>query len=237
MSESTDTDNNTVIAHDNSGWEQPLISVDVVPVRLNKQTGETTVILAERMFEPFLAEEALPGVLLTPNERVTEAAYRALVDKAGISKDNIKHLIDVGVSDNPNRDPRGATLSIVMLAIVDSDTDLGVKAVEKDLDKVNSIELPFDHNNLILKAVGHLASSLFEEKEVTRSFLGEQFRSNEAQKAQSIVSSLSGHVETDNPSNFSRKLRHTGWLEQSEVPNTADDKRPRGRPSASWTWK
>ena len=43
--------------------KQPLISIDVVPVRFNAATGQLEVGTGRRLFKPFVGQQALEGVI------------------------------------------------------------------------------------------------------------------------------------------------------------------------------
>ena len=90
-----------------------LVSVDVLAVRL--ADGQVRYATVERAAEPFLGRPALPGVLLLEGERLATAGERALRDKAGLAATAIGQLV---VFDEPSRDPRGATLSAALWAVV-----------------------------------------------------------------------------------------------------------------------
>lgn len=80
-------------------WLMPNISIDVVPFTIVDNV--VGVMLGKRLFEPFLNEFALPGVLLLQDERIDEAAYRALNVKLSTPMSRVKFLSDAGVFDNP----------------------------------------------------------------------------------------------------------------------------------------
>lgn len=220
-------------------WEQPLISVDVVPIRLDRTNKTLTVSTANRLYEPFVGTQALPGVLLIPEERVSEAAARALETKLDLNETSITYLSDIGVSDNPNRDPRGATLSVVFLGIIDANTQVkdnsGVQ--EASITEAAQLNLPFDHLNITIKAVHALEERILTDKETTRALLGEAFTTSDVQTVFKTLSEVTNRRE-ENLSNLSRKLRLTGWFNEIENRTvTSSVKAGRGRPSVPWTWK
>ncbi len=243
-------------------WEQPLISIDTIAVQYNKDCKELRVLVGKRKFEPFIGELSLPGVLLLPEERVLEASVRSLKSKVHVEDAKfIRHLQDVGVSDNPDRDPRGATLSVVILAILDDTYE-----IEKDdeivhwvnISSLDKTKLPFDHANLIRKALGELERSFFVDKELTKSLLGVEFSTGAvATIFKALLGATGSGANELNGTNLARKIRLTGWVNQIEnkeieakpVSNNlfvdSDDDinpvivptRKRGRPSVEWTWK
>jgi 8-oxo-dGTP diphosphatase len=217
-------------------WEQPTISVDVIPVRFNKATKSIEIVLGRRQFEPHLGDLALPGVLLSPHERVSEAASRALATKAFIPVEAVKLIKDVGIADNPDRDPRGATLSIVNLAILDDAYVLPERDdVETfNLSDVTGLKLPFDHSTLIIKALTQLDASLMNDKEATRSLLGDTFRTTDLHSSFVQLNDITGSTAgTPDLSNLSRTLKSSPWLTTQAGPKPTSGK---GRPSSVWAW-
>lgn len=222
-------------------YELPNISVDVVPVILNAETGTLEVVLGKRIFTPNLGEFALPGVLLTPHERLDEAAYRALEKKLGVEKSAVVALIDLGTFDNPDRDPRGATVSIAKLAVItavpeaDNVTRVSIEKVAND-----TYELPFDHNSIVLAAANLLAEKMLFNKAVTKAVLGDTF------STKTLRTVLVQLQDTDNgenvifdASNLTRQLKGTKWVEMVEDKGTITSltaSTSRGRPSRVWTW-
>lgn len=223
-------------------YELPNISVDVVPVIVNAETGTLEVVLGKRIFAPHLGEFALPGVLLTPHERLDEAAYRALQKKLGVEKADVVELIDLGTFDNPDRDPRGATVSIAKLAVITSFPDAdNVTSVAIEKVANDSYALPFDHNSIVLAASDLIAEKMLFNKAITRAILGETFTTK---TLRNILVQLQ---ETDNgdnvsydASNLTRQLKGTKWVEMVEdketIINLTATTTSRGRPSRVWTW-
>lgn len=219
-----------------TNWEQPLVSVDVVPIRLNKSTRQIDVFLGRRKNEPYLGELALPGVLLSPHERVNEAGIRALTEKLEASVEDVRFVKDVGVADNPDRDPRGATLSIVHFAVLGDDYVVNESIVEAiSLHDIKATSLPFDHNALIEKALAQVDAFLMVDKDTSKAVLGDTFRTTDL-----YVAFTELHKVTNSPtgipdlSNLSRSLKKSDWLRSEEAPRTSTSK---GRPASQWAWE
>ena len=221
-------------------WEQPLISVDVVAVKLDKKEGQLKVFLGLRKFEPFKDAYSLPGVLLSPHERVIEAAHRAVITKVLIPDSAIRTIRDIGISDNPNRDPRGATLSVVNMAIIDSDFDaVGTEDVKLvSIDDISAEDLPFDHENLVLKALTQLGALLMNDKEISKALLGDEFKTTELYDVYaSLWSFMPSVITAPDLSNLSRRLKTTRGITAKSAESTTSLTSSRGRPSSSWTWE
>jgi AmmeMemoRadiSam system protein A len=84
--------------------KHPLSTVDVV-IELDQ-----SIVLVERRFEP--TGWALPGGFVDYGEPVEIAAIREVYEETGLSVELTRLL---GVYSNPNRDPRGHTISTVFI--------------------------------------------------------------------------------------------------------------------------
>jgi ADP-ribose pyrophosphatase YjhB (NUDIX family) len=98
--------------------QQSAVSLDVVALRFGADDTTVTFAVAPRQWDPFAGELALPGVLLGRGERLATAAHRAVHSKLGVPDDAILAVGQLVTFDEPNRDPRGPTLSIAMWAVL-----------------------------------------------------------------------------------------------------------------------
>jgi 8-oxo-dGTP diphosphatase len=87
--------------------KRPAVAVDIVI-----KTGRG-VVLIRRKNDPFRGKWALPGGFVEYGERVEEAAVREALEETGL-RVRLERII--GVYSDPNRDPRGHTISICYLA-------------------------------------------------------------------------------------------------------------------------
>lgn len=223
-----------------SKWDQPLISVDVVPVVFDATKRTLSIALGRRQYEPNKGEFALPGVLLLSGERASDAAVRALEAKLGVNADSVRLIRDIGVSDNPERDPRGPSLSIVYLAVLDNvkETD---DLVLHDIKKISEDTLPFDHNSISKRAIETLSSLILTDKVATKAVVGQVFRTTELF---SVISELylatGGLGVAPDRSNLSRRLRGTEWFSRVEPTHpessSISSSTSKGRPSTPWVF-
>ncbi|MCQ1956408.1 hypothetical protein NNX39_07835 [Arthrobacter sp. zg-Y826] len=208
---------------------QPLVSIDTVPFIV--RDGGLCLVTAERANEPFAGAQALPGVLLLPSERLVEAALRALTVKTGVGEDQVEHLDTAGVYDNPDRDPRGPTISIVHTAVLHPNARLIEAAV-----KVTPVErvsgLPFDHDTIIRRTAGAVLDALWVDEALTRALLGKHFTTAHAARMSRSLAAAAGRTEPDS-SNLGRMLARNPALSKSSETVAAG----RGRPAAGWSWK
>ena len=94
-------------------YEKPALTVDIVVV----DPGEDrhTVLLIRRKHPPFEGRWALPGGFVDPHEPLEDAARRELLEETGIAPARLEQLHTFGA---PGRDPRGWTVSVAYLAIL-----------------------------------------------------------------------------------------------------------------------
>lgn len=202
---------------------QPLVSIDAVPLVVHG--GQLCVVTGLRLFEPFIGQAALPGVLLNGNERLEEAVTRALLSKTGINSYRI--ILHTAVFDDFERDERGPTLSIAHLVILE-------QVPENDSVRVYPLgqlpTLPFDHNQIISQACAVLLDSLWVNAELTRALLGENFTTADVVARMKELAAAAGRAEPV-VNNVGRALSSNKAIRKLDaVPQGT------GRPPASWRW-
>ena len=85
-------------------YRNPKLTVDGIVFEEGK------VLLVKRKREPFKGRWALPGGFVNYNERVEDAVVREVKEETNLETE-IDYLF--GVYSDPDRDPRGHTVSIV----------------------------------------------------------------------------------------------------------------------------
>jgi 8-oxo-dGTP diphosphatase len=134
--------------------ERPSVTVDIVVViRLN---GRIKVLLVKRKNPPFAGCWAIPGGFVEPNEPLETAAQRELCEETGLRVSRLQQLHTFG---DPGRDPRGWTISVAFLALVErQEVDSWQPEAGSDAAKVGWFdldELPvlaFDHEGILTHA-------------------------------------------------------------------------------------
>jgi 8-oxo-dGTP diphosphatase len=199
------------------------VSVDVLALHFDRSARRIAVGLTTRTWEPFRGQLALPGVLLGDGERLRDAATRALTSKLGVTGSAISGIGQVVTFDEPNRDPRGPTLSIAMWAGVTSPAVSGVWA---SLDELP--DLAFDHRRIVDDCRAILAGLLWRDPALSRALTGQRFPTADAVD---ITASLTGR--SPDRGNLNRTLRGVPGLHRTEERVAA---RSTGRPAAVWKW-
>src|SRR5262245_46497942 len=94
-------------------YPRPSVAVDLVLV--SKETP-TRVLLIRRKHDPFAGLWAFPGCFIDMDETLEESARRELREETSLETGTLWQL---GAYGDPGRDPRGRTISVVYLALVD----------------------------------------------------------------------------------------------------------------------
>src|SRR5437660_2752815 len=96
-------------------YPRPAVTVDVAVVT-REQVPQ--VLLIRRKHDPFGGMWALPGGFIEMNESLEAAARRELSEETGVEAEQLEQLHTFG---DPGRDPRGRTITVAYLAVVDAD--------------------------------------------------------------------------------------------------------------------
>ncbi len=128
-------------------YKSPKLTVDGIVLKNGK------ILLIKRKNQPFEGKWALPGGFVEYGEKTEAATVREVFEETGL-KTKINHL--VGVYSDPNRDPRGHTVSIVyVLDICNGELKSGDDACDaKFFDLKNLPDLSFDHEGIIKDVLG-----------------------------------------------------------------------------------
>ena len=128
------------------------MTVDIVV--LIGQTLPRCILLIRRKNPPFENQWALPGGFVDQDEDLEPAAQRELAEETGITGLKLTQLQTFG---KPGRDPRGHTVSIVYLSVLDTEPDglrAGSDAAEARWFNTDALPtLAFDHANVISVAL------------------------------------------------------------------------------------
>ncbi len=128
-------------------YKTPSLTVDAVICH------DDSIVLIKRKKDPYKDSWALPGGFVEYGETVETATLREIKEETGLE---IALKSIVGVYSDPERDPRGHTVTICYLAVVTggelkADTDASdVQFITKD--DVLNLKLAFDHDLIIRDA-------------------------------------------------------------------------------------
>jgi 8-oxo-dGTP diphosphatase len=123
-------------------YKSPKLTADGAMITDNK------ILLIKRKNDPFKGKWALPGGFVEYGETVEDAVVREVQEETGIIT-TIKDLI--GIYSDPNRDPRGHTITVVYLlnkkgGVLIAEDD----AADAKFFDINDLpKLAFDHDIII----------------------------------------------------------------------------------------
>ncbi|MDO5535723.1 MAG: NUDIX hydrolase [Propionibacteriaceae bacterium] len=199
------------------------VSVDAITLRYNNETRHVEVGVSRRIIEPYLDQLALPGVTLWEGERLADAVERAVQTKLGLG---VRAQGQLTVFDEPHRDPRGQTLSVVMWAVADHPEEAPDYVLWYPIEDVP--ELAFDHNQMIEFCRPLLVDRLWRDLSFTRALTGASFP---VSAAVAITRSLTGTAP--DRGNLNRRLASVRGLGISHKRVVVG----RGRPGTLWEWQ
>lgn len=107
------------------------------------------IVLVRRKNEPFKDFWAIPGGFVEYGERVEEAAVREAREETGL---HVELIGLIGVYSDPNRDPRGHTVTTAFLARGSGTLRGGDDAREARVfrrEELKGLKLAFDHEKIL----------------------------------------------------------------------------------------
>lgn len=131
-------------------YPRPAVTTDCV---VFTKEEEPKVLLIQRGNEPYKGCWAFPGGFMNMEETAEECAVRELKEETGLTVNQIQQI---GAYSKVDRDPRGRTISIAYLAIIDAPTavtgmDDAAKAAWFPLSSLPN--LAFDHKDIMADAI------------------------------------------------------------------------------------
>ena len=131
-------------------YPRPAVTADCVVITSEE---EPRVLLIERGEEPFKGCWAIPGGFLNMDETTEQCAIRELEEETGLK---VTDLQQIGAYSKVDRDPRGRTISVAYLAVIDKPAEVrglddAAKAEWFDLSALP--ELAFDHADIMRDAI------------------------------------------------------------------------------------
>lgn len=126
----------------------PAVSVDIV---LFSDDG-SRILLIRRKAPPYQGMWAIPGGFVEPDETVEQAAVRELAEETGIRGVDLSLVY---VFSEPDRDPRGRTISVAFSGTAPEGTSAtaGDDAAAVQWFALDDLpDLAFDHAQIIARA-------------------------------------------------------------------------------------
>jgi 8-oxo-dGTP diphosphatase len=131
-------------------YPRPAVTANCIVIT---KEAEPKVLLIERDEDPFKGCWAFPGGFLNMDETTEECAIRELEEETGMK---IQELQQIGAYSKVDRDPRGRTITVAYLAVIDSPCEVvgqddAAKAQWFPLDALP--KLAFDHDDIMRDAI------------------------------------------------------------------------------------
>ncbi len=131
-------------------YPRPAVTADCVVI-----TSEAApqVLLIERGNEPYKGHWTIPGGFLNMDETTEQCAIRELEEETGLKIDK---AYQIGAYSKVDRDPRGRTISVAYLAIVERPLDVIGQddAANAKWFSINALpRLAFDHDEIMADAI------------------------------------------------------------------------------------
>ena len=131
-------------------YPRPAVTADCIVIT---REAEPEVLLIERGDEPFKGCWAFPGGFMNMDETTEQCAIRELEEETGL---RVSEVYQIGVYSKVDRDPRGRTVTVAYLAIVEkpiavTGQDDAAKAQWFPLSDLP--ELAFDHADIMQDAI------------------------------------------------------------------------------------
>jgi 8-oxo-dGTP diphosphatase len=131
-------------------YPRPAVTADCVVI-----ANETVprVLLIQRGIEPYKDRWAFPGGFMNMDETTEECAIRELMEETGLK---VEELHQIGAYSKVDRDPRGRTITVAYLAIVDKPVAVTGQddAAKAEWWPINALPpLAFDHEDIMRDAL------------------------------------------------------------------------------------
>ena len=131
-------------------YPRPAVTADCVVIT---REAEPKVLLIQRGNQPFKGCWAFPGGFMNMDETPEQCAIRELEEETGMK---VRDLQQIGAYSKVDRDPRGRTITVAYLAIVDAPIAVTGQddAAKAQWFPINALPpLAFDHDEIMKDAV------------------------------------------------------------------------------------
>ena len=127
-------------------YPRPAVTADCVVI--TKET-EPKVLLIQRGIDPYKGCWAFPGGFMNMDETTEECAIRELEEETGLKLSTIHQI---GAYSKVDRDPRGRTITVAYLAIIDAPVEVAGQDDAAKAEWFPLSDLPhlaFDHYDIM----------------------------------------------------------------------------------------
>jgi 8-oxo-dGTP diphosphatase len=131
-------------------YPRPAVTADCVVITNEQQPK---VLLIQRGNEPFKGCWAFPGGFMDMDETTEHCAVRELKEETGLA---VSDLHQIGTYSKIDRDPRGRTISVAYLVIIDSPVEVTGQddATKAEWFPITNLpHIAFDHFDIMQDAL------------------------------------------------------------------------------------
>ena len=130
-------------------YPRPAVTADCVVIT---KEAEPKVLLIQRGADPYKGCWAFPGGFMNMDETTEQCAIRELEEETGLKVTTVQQI---GAYSKVDRDPRGRTITVEYLAIIDKPAQVTGQddAAKADWFPLSALpELAFDHTDILRDA-------------------------------------------------------------------------------------
>ena len=127
-------------------YPRPAVTADCVVIT---KEAEPKVLLIQRGADPYKGYWAFPGGFMNMDETTEQCAIRELEEETGLKVTTVQQI---GAYSKVDRDPRGRTITVAYLALIDKPVEVTGQddAAKADWFPLSALpELAFDHADII----------------------------------------------------------------------------------------
>ena len=131
-------------------YPRPAVTADCVVIT---KEASPRVLLIQRGYDPYKGCWAFPGGFLNMDETTEQCAIRELEEETGLQLDKVQQI---GAYSKVDRDPRGRTITVAYLSVVDEAKDVTGQDDAAKAEWFPLAELPplaFDHADIMQDAI------------------------------------------------------------------------------------
>ena len=131
-------------------YPMPAVTADCIVMT---REAEPKVLLIQRGNEPFKGKWAFPGGFMNMDETTEQCAVRELEEETGL---RVSDVHQIGAYSKVDRDPRGRTVTVAYLAIIDAPVEAEGQddAAKAEWFPISALpQLAFDHEEIMQDAI------------------------------------------------------------------------------------
>ena len=131
-------------------YPRPAVTADCIVIT---KEADAKVLLIQRGDDPYKGCWAFPGGFMNMDETTEQCAIRELEEETGLK---VKDVHQIGAYSKVDRDPRGRTITVAYLAIIDKPISVVGQddAAKAEWWPINSLpHLAFDHDEIVSDAI------------------------------------------------------------------------------------